>query len=388
VWELDRWETLDLAEQLARKSLIEIRRSPTAPTRLEMLDSIRYFVLDDAERAGILADCRDRHLAWIDAVTLHGQGPHGFTGESGGIDMIDHERHEVRAALDHAGSRPATASRGAMICHRLFGWWRARTAAHEGYERLGSLLPIAELSPADRAAATATLASLARIAAVPDRSVRSLCSEAERLLGEVEPSPDRDLVELRLIEATFDDHDPGLGMRLRRLADAQLDDECGTALHLLAAWSVTNDPDRAGAVADEFWACVASSNEPLDGHPREFQGLAAVVSGRITEAAGYLAEALDLHLGCAKTFCAIHCAEGAAWLALAAGEHESGRSLLAATEGIRRSRGRSRAGFEEQAITGARRCLGTLPEPDLDADIDATIAAARSIAERLLNRAG
>lgn len=381
VWQLDRWGTLDLAERLAGKSLVEIRRSPTAPTRFEMLDSIRYFALADAQRTETIERCRDRHLEWADELTLRAQGPHGFSGEPGGIDTIDRERHEVRAALDHATSRPDNAARGAMICHRLFGWWRARSAAGEGFERLEALLSTADLGPDDRAAATATLASLARIASVPDRDVRSLIALAQQLLLEVTASSARDHVELRLIEATFDDDDSGLGSRLRRLADADLDDECATALHLLSAWSITNEPVRAAAVADEFFAAVESSSEPADGHPREFQGLAALVVGDVTGAATHLAEALQLHIDNEKTFCAIHCAEGVAWLALETGASDSARSLLAATEGLRRSRRRSRAGFEEQAITGTLRHLGTLPEPELDADVDDTIAAAWSIIE-------
>lgn len=383
VWGLDRWAALDLAERLARKSLLEIRQSPSTPTRFEMLDSIRYFVIADAERSGIIGECRDRHLASIDFVTLRAHGKHGFRCDSGGMDDTDRERHEVRSALDHATSDPQQAATGAMICHRLFGWWRARGAAREGFERLATLLRIAQLGPDDRAAAMASLASLARIAAVPDRDVRSLGAEAERRLGELTPSQDRDRIELRLIEATFDDGDAELGARLRRLADMRTIGEDPTALHLLAAWTITNDPDRAPTVADEFLEFAASSGEPHDGHPREFQGLAALVAGDLTGAARHLADALELHLDSGKALCAVHCAEGVGWLAIEAGDIETGRSLLAATEGLRRSRRRSRAGFEEQAIAGALRRLGTLPAPALDADIDETIERARHVAGRL-----
>ncbi|MEM8621096.1 MAG: BTAD domain-containing putative transcriptional regulator, partial [Actinomycetota bacterium] len=386
VWVLDEWQTIELAEQLAHKSLIEIRRSPVAPTRLEMLDSIRHFVLDDAAQSATLAGCRDRHLAWVDQFTSEALGAQGFTCDAQGMKATDRERHEISAALDHSASNDEHFATGAMVCHRLFPWWRARGATQEGFHRLEPLVPRAQLGRDDQAAISATLASLARIAAIPDEHTQSLGLEAERQLCEISPSRYRNNIELRLLEATFDDRDPGLGIRLRRLADSWRVGEDPTALHLLAAWSITNTPEEARAVAEEFLACAESSaeswREPLDGHPREFQGLAEIVAGSIPEGARYLSAAIKLHLAHNKTFCAIHCAEGVAWLAIEAGDTETGQSLLAATEGLRQTRHRSRSGFEQQAITGALRHLPRLPEPTLDADIDQTIKRALQIADR------
>ena len=56
---LDRWKTVDVAQQLSNKSLLNVHQQPDHPTRLELLDTIRFFVLDHAHEFGVLAACQE-----------------------------------------------------------------------------------------------------------------------------------------------------------------------------------------------------------------------------------------------------------------------------------------------------------------------------------------
>lgn len=391
VLELDRWAVLDLAEQLSRQSLLHIRHAADRPTRLELLDTIRFFVLEDAEQRDVITKYRDAHLIWIDELTTEAQGEHGNAGgpDANPLIKLDDERHEIRAALDYAASSTGDAARGVRICNRCFHWWRGRSSTAEGANRLKVLLRQADLEIVDRVGASATLASLARIAAVPDAEVESLVKESYRLLATVPPGGDRDRLELRLAEADFDGADSTLGPRLRQLANSEASGDDATALHLLTAWTIANDPAGAPAVAMELAVeAETASSDACKGHSRELQGLAAIATGSLGEACGHLSAAVDILEGTGQTFCVIHCCESIAWLAIESGEVETGRQLIACTEGVRRKHGRTRAGFEEQSIAGVVRNLGQLPQPNTAAETETTIDSARRIASRLGERLG
>ena len=327
VLQLDRWSMLELAEQLSRKSMLRIRQHPERPTRLELLDTVRFFVLADANRRGTLRACRDAHLAWVQDLTIETFGEHGDAArDANPLVMIDVESHELRAALDHAESEPRSAAIGVRICDRCFNWWRGRTAAREGADRLTRLLRVADLEVTDRVGAMASAASLARIAAARDVDVLVLVDE--RLpppRARSRSQADRDRLELRLLEAHFDDHDQSLGTRLRRLVDVRASGNALTALHLLTAWTIANRPADAPAVAAELATEAATSTDACRAHSRELDGLTAVAVGDLEDARTCLAEAIDLFVTIGQTFCAIHCCESIAWLTIESGELDAGR---------------------------------------------------------------
>lgn len=380
VFELDRWSTLNLVQQLSRKSLVTIRHTVDHPTRVELLDTIRHFVRARAEDDGSLGRCRDAHLAWVDRFTVDALGEHGDGGLDDPLGAIDAERHELRNALDHAPTSPDGAAVGVRIAVRCFNWWRGRSTAPEGVAGLKRLIPLAELDVEDRVSAAATVASLARISAVPDAEVDALVADAHRLLETIPPSAERDRMELRLVEAEFDDSDPTLGAQLRRLVEVNPSSDDLTALHLLTAWTIANAPDEAPTVAARIARESRTHGAPCRAHARELEGLAAIATKQFHTASSALAEAIDLHEDTGQTFCTIHCCESVAWLAAETGDLHTARELLASTNGLRITHARTRAGFEEQAISGARRLLGELPDPNLNAEAEATIARARAVA--------
>ena len=257
------------------------------------------------------------------------------------------------------------------ICLRSHNWWRGRSTAAEAVARTKELLGSAELSTLDRVDAIAAMAALSRISGAADSEISELVENAYELLELVGDDRDRARLEIRLIEADFDDADPGLGSRLRRLT---LDDETLTATHLLAAWSVANQPDRAADVAAELARGSVAHTDACRAHARELQGLAAVAVGDLESARHHLVEAFELFDAIDQTFCTIHWCESVAWLLAERGEVDVARVLLAETEGVRQMQRRTRAGFEMQALDGARRRLGGLPDADRSADVRQVIA--------------
>ena len=371
---LDRWAMVEMAERLSNKSLLNVTQQPSCATRLELLDTIRFFALENAEEAGVLHSCRDAHLEWVDDYTAVLMGERG-TGQRVGDPLahLDVERHEIRAALDHAASPDADSGRGVRICLRSHNWWRGRSTAGEAVACTKELLASAELPTLDRVDAIAAMASLSRISGVADEEIVELVAQAYELLATVGDAGDRARLEIRLIEAHFDDCDAGLGGRLRNLA---LHDETLTAMHLLTAWTVANQPDQAPAVAAELARGSLEHTDACIAHARELQGLAAIAIGDLGSAHHHLAEAFEVFDAIDQTFCTIHWCESVAWLLAEAGASGLAVELLARTEGVRLVQRRTRAGFEMQAIDGARRRLGGLPNPDRSAGVREVIARA------------
>lgn len=149
---------------------------------------------------------------------------------------------------------------------------------------------------------------------------------------------------MRLLEGTFDLDDPATATRLRRVAE------------VLEASSRNTIASRAHAI--------------------EQVGLAALANGQLDVAQTQLAAALDRFREAGQMFCAIHCCEAVAWLCAARNDIDAAGRLTSAAEGLRQQTSRTRAAFEEPAIRGVRSALGTLPPPDLDADLDSTIELA------------
>jgi hypothetical protein len=365
---------IEMAQRLCSKSLLNVTQQPHCATRLELLDTIRFFALESAEEAGVLDACRDAHLAWVDEFTADVVGDRG-TGQRLGDPLVhlDAERHEIRAALDHAASAGADSARGVRICLRSHNWWRGRSTAGEAVARTKELLEAAELSTLDRVDGIAAMASLSRISGVTDGEISELVARAYELLAMVDDAGDRARLEIRLIEADFDDSDAGLGDRLRHLA---LDDETLTAMHLLTAWTIANQPERAPEVAAELARGSVAHTDACIAHARELQGLAAIATGDFGSARHHLAEAFEVFDAVDQTFCTIHWCESVAWLLAEAGASDVAQELLAQTEGVRQVQRRTRAGFEMQAIDGARRRLGDLPNPDRGAGVREVIARA------------
>jgi hypothetical protein len=221
-----------------------------------------------------------------------------------------------------------------------------------------------------------------RLVGDDDDAITAELDDVRPLLDEVDDPAVRNHLELRLLEAGYRADDPDIAVRLRRLADAARADgttEDGMALHLLTAWTMTNNPPDAAAVAAETMTASATSTAACQAHALELLGLTSLADGRIGDARSQLTQALDAFDHIEQRLCSIHCCESIAWWTAAAGRIEAARELLASTEGVRQRHGRFRAGFEMPAIDGVRAVIGALPEPNWNADAEMTITAARAL---------
>jgi len=371
---------IDRFDRLASKSLVVVTRNRDEVTRVLLLDSIRHFALDQARSSDSFEPLANAHLRWVDRQTSEMVGPHGFeAGHPDDLVGLDSMAAEIRLALDRAAVG-GDAGTGLRVCTRIFNWWRGRGAADEGCARLEALDDGA--APAVlRIEAAACGATLARLANRPVADIATLSSRARELLATTPEFDGRARAEIRLIEAEFDDRDPHLPARLLEVVD--LARRAGTpedaiALHLLTAWTLTNDPQAAPARADETLAASERANTACLGHARELQGLAHVATGRPEAAAQYLLQAIQLFEDIGQRFCTLHCAESIAWCCAAGDDVATAKEVLAAAEGVRAVSGRVRAGFEQQAIRGATDLLGDLPPADTKATLDSVVDRARA----------
>jgi predicted ATPase/DNA-binding SARP family transcriptional activator len=371
--------TLDLLDQLVEKSLLSTRTDEQRTSRFVVLDSVRQFTLDAAERANTLAGYADAHLQWVDQKTrqavgeddLEATGPHNLL-------LLDEIEHDMRAALDHAAAS-GDRVQGLHVCIRTFNWWRGRGAAREGCERLGELDTNAA-PHALRIEAMAARAILARISGA-NKAVKQLVRDGRDGLAEI-PAEHRTRLELRLLEADFDASDQHLPGRLRAVIDAA--QQAGThedaiALHLLTAWTITNAPADAAERATETYAASLNANAACLAHATELQGLAQLAIGNPAGASEHLADALNMLQELGQRFCALHCCESIAWFAAQTGRTTEATTLLGASEALRLIAGRTRAGFELQAIDGLCAIIGRPPEPDEALDLDQIVAAATDV---------
>ena len=374
----DRVATLDLLDRLVEKSLLNLRTDVQRPSRYVVLESVRHFTRTAAARSGILTEHADAHLRWVDEKTREAVGDDDELARPKDLMLLDEIEQDMRAALDHAASS-GDHTMGLNICIRTFNWWRGRGAAREGCERLGALETDAAPSTT-RIAGMAARASLARLSGAEDLA-RRLVGDARNQLSEIQ-GEDLTRLDLRLLEAGFDADDPDLPRHLRAVIDAARRTEThedAVALHLLTAWTITNVPADAPERAEETYAASMSANPTCLAHAMELQGLAQLAIKNPTGAGGHLADALGMLQELGQRFCTLHCCESIAWLAAQVGQTSEARTLLGASEALRRITGRTRAGFEQQAIDGVRAIVGRPPEPDEAMDLDQIVTAATEV---------
>ena len=376
-----QWDAVDDVQRLRAKSLVTVESGSSRPSRVHLLESVRMLAIDRARSEGIWSMCRAAHRRWVDEFTARIVGLHGHDDRpvEDPLSHLDREGNEIRAAVGWIGDDP---ERALAICARLVNWWRGRDMASYAIERFEQLLAAsANVEPEVRCEALATLVLMRRIAGYERRRTDELAAEARRLVDTVAPGPVRDRLELRYYESAFDAGDDDLPKRLHAVIDrarARNGEVDTLATHLLGAWYVANSSPRARAVADDFLSWSQSTTLARQAHAWEQCGLAALVDGDVERARHFLSGALRRFEDIGQRFCAVHGCESTAWWLAVQGRHDQSRALLAAAEGLRARHQRYRSGFEEPATNQAVASLGERPDPDLNADIDATIEFARS----------
>ena len=135
-------ELVDLLARLADASMIEPFERETK-TRFLLYAAVREFVLDELDRRGELQAARDRHAAWVEALTetlfRDFAGPREHLGISRGRAELDN----IRAALGWSLERSDVA-RAVRILGNLGDFWSFGGQSNEGKRWLDRIEPLVD----------------------------------------------------------------------------------------------------------------------------------------------------------------------------------------------------------------------------------------------------
>jgi non-specific serine/threonine protein kinase len=182
---------IDLVAELVDHSLLR-RTEPASAPRFTMLEAVREFAAEQLDEPSELA-ARTAHAEAMWRLVADLRRPPS-TPDRPGLDLLDLEHDNLRAALDHcAGIDPPMALR---MANRLAGFWTIRGYFSEGRRRLSGLREqVAEDDPeyADAMAGEAWLATdqgdrdaalpLLRSVIARARAAGDVVREAEALLS-------------------------------------------------------------------------------------------------------------------------------------------------------------------------------------------------------------
>jgi predicted ATPase len=342
---LDGDRVLDLTEDLARHSLIQID-SPGGRPRPRMLETVREFV---AERMAVRPDAPEiesRHAGYYRALGGQADRPLRGAGQNEWLELLEAEAGNLAVAVRwHLARDPAPLPH---LFRALYPWWSLRDHQAEGRPWVAQLLPLA-----------GSLDSQARA---------ELFWIATVLAGDIGDDP-----------AALE-HRHGLGLLLGDIQDPFL----RAVSHLAMAWTSPVAGDLAGALRESsqslaelrgqdepFWTGLAAFTagtleitagrydqslrhlsearelaEGFDGTwltagSRVMLGILAVVRGRLDEAGGLLSEALALSVASRSTPLVNLTLAAYARLSLAAGAPEQAARLAGAAAGLRQRGGLS-----------------------------------------------
>jgi predicted ATPase len=140
---LDRFEALDVVEQLVAKSMVE---ADPWRNRYRLLETLRQYAWDRLVASGRLIEARDGHAAWYSALATEQARRMGEGGQQvDALDRLDADYDNLRAALAWTieQGRAEDASR---LVRRLGGLFNIRHPS-EGYGWFQQVVAIAEDLP-------------------------------------------------------------------------------------------------------------------------------------------------------------------------------------------------------------------------------------------------
>ena len=152
-------EVPDLLGQLVAKSLVQLQRSPdaepaaTSGGRYSLLETVRQYAWQLAERAGEARDVRERHLAWCVALAREAdvqlQGVH----QAAWMGRLEREHDNLRAALAWSSAPERGPAVDPLAGLRLAGhvarFWLVHGHLGEGRRWLATLLGGVPIDPTD-----------------------------------------------------------------------------------------------------------------------------------------------------------------------------------------------------------------------------------------------
>lgn len=126
-------------ESLADKSLLRIEPMDHGAPRFTRHTLIREFALEQLRASGEQPDCESRHAAVFLELAERAGPELTRAGSLRWLDVLDHEEHNLRAAIDWSIATGQVAC-GLRIVGATWRWWQIRARLREGRALLAQLL--------------------------------------------------------------------------------------------------------------------------------------------------------------------------------------------------------------------------------------------------------
>ena len=139
-------EVLDLVAQLVGRSLV-VAEDPGGAARFRLLETIRQYANEKLGLSGEGPVVRDRHLGFFLGLAEQAEPTLRTGSQLEGIQRLDAEHDNLRAALDHAHASPDRAEIGLRLAGALGWFWWLRGHHAEGSGRLARALAQAAGAP-------------------------------------------------------------------------------------------------------------------------------------------------------------------------------------------------------------------------------------------------
>src|SRR5690606_33032657 len=135
---------LDVLSDLVGKSMVTFYLDPTGQPRYRLLETLRAYALEQLLEAGEEAVTRLAHLEWCLQLVNRCEQGYSSAGFPQVLDIIELDRHNIRAALSWSLANPSHIEMGLQIAGMLWIFWDVRGYAIEGQQWLRRLLSTPE----------------------------------------------------------------------------------------------------------------------------------------------------------------------------------------------------------------------------------------------------
>jgi len=336
---LDEERTLELAEALARHSLVLLDSTPDGP-RSRMLETVREFVAERLAARPDIAEVECKHAGYYRALTEQADRPLRGAGQNEWLDRLQADAGNLSAAL-----RWYLAHDRAPLPHMfriLWPFWSLRDHQGEAQSWIGQILPAADsMDPEARAELVWAAAGVASDRG-DDAAIRLACERLKPLLPGIQDRRLRAMAHLAIAWGTpiTGDYESALRDASQSLEQLRrLDEPFWSALAAFTVGSMElalgRHDDAAGHLREARDVAERFDSAWLTAGSRVQLGTLGVLDGRLAEAREQLDEALSMSLAARSTpFVAVSLAAQAR-LAFVEQQPERAARLAGAAEGLR-----------------------------------------------------
>jgi predicted ATPase len=367
VAELDDDQALELAEALARHSLIQLDRTDHGP-RARMLETVRAFVAERLASRPDMAQIGRRHADHYRALATQADRPLRGLDQDHWAEELEAEAGNLAAAVEWYLAH----DRGPLphLFRVLWMYWGLRDHLGEARAWIDQLLTTADsLDPQAQAELLWTAAVTALEVVGDDAAALATSQRLAPLLAEIDDPYLHAVSQLAMagISAVVGDFDGALRGELVSLEELRGQDEpYWTTVAVLTAGLVETamgSHDAAlGHLREARTLAGRFDHAGLSAWSQVQLGILALVRGQLEEARALLDEGLELSLATRSTRNVTLCLTAFAQLAFVEGDGERAALLAGAAEGLRQRVGLrawplQRQG-EAQMVAQIRQALG------------------------------